>query len=84
MGHTEYLAEAFGVKNFDMMFIAPQVRLTIVTRHVPLKDVPKLITQKAVFNSIVLMARTLKDKFKIKDPKIAVLGLILMPGKAGF
>jgi len=82
-GHTEYLAEAFGVKNFDMMFIARQVRLTIVTRHVPLKDVPTLITPKAVFDSIALMAKTLKDKFKIRDPKIAVLGLNPHAGEGG-
>ena len=84
MGHTEYLAEAFDVKNFDMMFVAAHVRLTIVTRHVPLKDVPKLITQKAVFDSIALMAQTLKDKFKIKNPKIAVLGLNPHAGEGGF
>ena len=83
VGHTEYLAEAFEVKNFDMMFIANDVRLTIVTRHLPLKDVPKLITQKAVFNSIALMAGTLKDKFKIKNPKIAVLGLNPHAGENG-
>ncbi len=82
-GHTEYLARAFNVKNFDMMFIAPHMRLTIVTRHVPLKDVPRLITQKTVFNSIALMAKTLKDKFKIKDPKIAVLGLNPHAGEGG-
>jgi 4-hydroxythreonine-4-phosphate dehydrogenase len=83
LGHTEYLAQAFGVKNFDMMFIAPGVRLTIVTRHVPLKDVPKLVTKKAVFDSIDLMARTLKDSFKIRAPKIAVLGLNPHAGEAG-
>jgi 4-hydroxythreonine-4-phosphate dehydrogenase len=83
VGHTEYLAQAFGVKNFDMMFVAPGVRLTIVTRHVPLKEVPKLITQKAVFNSIALMAATLKERFKIKDPKIAVLGLNPHAGEGG-
>ena len=83
VGHTEYLAEAFEVKNFDMMFVAPKVRLTIVTRHVPLKEVPRLITQKAVFDSIALMAQTLKDKFKIKDPKIAVLGLNPHAGEGG-
>jgi len=83
VGHTEYLAQAFEVKNYDMMFIAPQMRLTIVTRHVPLKDVPKLITQKAVFGSIALMAKTLKDKFKIKDPEIAVLGLNPHAGEGG-
>jgi 4-hydroxythreonine-4-phosphate dehydrogenase len=82
-GHTEYLAQAFGARNFDMMFIARQVRLTIVTRHVPIKDVPALITQKAVFNSIDLMAKTLKDKFKIKTPKIAVLGLNPHAGEGG-
>jgi len=82
-GHTEYLAEAFKVKNFDMMFIAGNMRLTIATRHVPLKDVPRLITQKAVFNSIVLMEKTLKDKFKIKGPKIAVLGLNPHAGEGG-
>jgi len=83
VGHTEYLAQAFEVKKFDMMFIAPQMRLTIVTRHVPLRDVPKLITQKSVFDSIELMARTLKDKFKIRDPKIAVLGLNPHAGEGG-
>ena len=83
VGHTEYLAQAFKVKNFDMMFIADQVRLTIVTRHMPLKKVPGLITQKAVLDSIVLMAKTLKDKFKIKDPKIAVLGLNPHAGENG-
>jgi 4-hydroxythreonine-4-phosphate dehydrogenase len=82
-GHTEYLAEAFGVTHFDMMFIAGRVHLTIVTRHVPLKDVPGLITQKAVFNSIALMATALKDKFKIRDPKIAVLGLNPHAGESG-
>jgi len=83
VGHTEYLAQAFDVKNFDMMFIAPQVRLTIVTRHVPLKDVSRLITPKVVFDSIALMARTLKDDFKIPTPKIAVLGLNPHAGEGG-
>jgi len=82
-GHTDYLAKAFGIKNFDMMFIAPQVRLTIVSRHVPLKDVPKLITQKSVFNSIALMDRTLKGRFKIREPKIAILGLNPHAGEGG-
>ena len=83
VGHTEYLAQAFGVKDFDMMFVAHGLCLTIVTRHVPLKDVPRLITKKAVFDSVVLMARTLTEKFKIKDPKIAVLGLNPHAGEGG-
>ena len=83
VGHTEYLAEAFDVKDFDMMFVAPHMRLTIATRHVPLKEVPGLITQKAVFDSVALMAKTLKDNFRIKRPKIAVLGLNPHAGEGG-
>ncbi len=83
VGHTEYLARAFGVKHFDMMFIAPRVRLTILTRHVPLRDVPKLISVPAVFGSIALMAKTLKERFKIASPKIAVLGLNPHAGEGG-
>ena len=83
VGHTEYLAQAFEVKNFDMMFVAQQVRLTIVTRHVSLKDVPKMITPKAVLGSIALMSETLKEHFKIRDPKIAVLGLNPHAGENG-
>jgi len=82
-GHTEYLAEAFAVKNFDMMFVAGKMCLTIVTRHVPLKDVPRLVTAQSVLESVLLMAGTLKDKFKIKNPEIAVLGLNPHAGENG-
>jgi 4-hydroxythreonine-4-phosphate dehydrogenase len=83
VGHTEYLAEAFGVRNFDMMFIAPDVRLTILTRHVPIRDVPKLITRAAVFKAIDLMAKTLQSRFGIRDPEIALLGLNPHAGEGG-
>lgn len=83
VGHTEYLAQAFDVKHFDMMFIGPDVRLSLVTRHVPVKDVPRLITKKAVLASIELMQETLKSRFKIARPKIAVLGLNPHAGEGG-
>ncbi len=83
VGHTEYLAKSFGVKHFDMMFIADKMRLTIATRHMPLKEVPAAITKRLVLNSIVLMDETLKNKFRIKSPKIAVLGLNPHAGENG-
>ncbi len=82
-GHTEYLAESFNVKNFDMMFVSSDIRLSLVTRHVALKDVSKLITKKAVFSSIELMHRTLKEKFGILRPRIAVWGLNPHAGEFG-
>ncbi|MDE2213617.1 MAG: 4-hydroxythreonine-4-phosphate dehydrogenase PdxA [Candidatus Omnitrophica bacterium] len=83
VGHTEYLAGAFGIRDFDMMFTAGGACLSIVTRHVPLKEVPRLITQKKVFDSIALMDRTLKERFRVRKPKIAVLGLNPHAGEGG-
>jgi len=82
-GHTEYLADAFKVKRFDMMFVRKDVKLSLVTRHVPLKDVSALITKKAVLASIELMHETLKDRFHIRKPRIAVLGLNPHAGEEG-
>lgn len=82
-GHTEYLAEAFGVKDFDMMFIGPNVRLTLATRHVPLKDVPKMITPALVYDCITLMHETLRTRFGMRQPRIAVLGLNPHAGENG-
>ena len=82
-GHTEYLADAFNVKRFDMMFISPKMRLSLVTRHVPLQDVPKMITKESVFASIELMDETLREHFAVKKPKIAVLGLNPHAGENG-
>ncbi len=82
-GHTEYLAEAFGVKRFDMMFDAPGLRVVIVTRHVPISRVPSMVTARAVLDSIVLADAALKKYFKIRSPRIAVLGLNPHAGEAG-
>ncbi len=82
-GHTEYLADAFGVKRFDMMFVTDNVRLSLLTRHVPLKEVPFMITTKAVLASIELMHESLSKQFNIKSPKIAVLGLNPHAGEHG-
>lgn len=83
LGHTEYLADAFGVKKFDMMFVADQLKTAIVTRHVAIKDVPKLITRQKVFDTIALVDRSLRMQFKIKYPRIAVCGLNPHAGEGG-
>lgn len=83
LGHTEYLAESFDVKHFDMMFVSDDLRLSLVTRHVPLKEVSRLITKQSVLASIELMHQTLKEQFKISRPSIAVWGLNPHAGEGG-
>lgn len=82
-GHTEYLAQAFDVTKFDMMFVVDTIRLSLLTRHVPLKAVAAMITKSRVLSCIELMHQTLTHQFKIKNPKIAVLGLNPHAGENG-
>jgi 4-hydroxythreonine-4-phosphate dehydrogenase len=74
-GHTEYLAKVARTKSFAMMFVSKRLKVTLVTMHVPLKKVSRLITQELIFEKIDLTDRFLKTYFKIVKPKIAVCAL---------
>lgn len=74
-GHTEFLAEAAGIKKYAMMFVGTKLKVTLVTIHVPISKVSKLITREQVFEKIQLTAEFLKKRFRIKNPKIGVCAL---------
>ena len=82
-GHTEFLADAFQVKNYDMMFVTKTLRTVIVTRHLALKDVSKALTKDKVFQTIKLANRALKQYFRIKNPRLAVAGINPHAGEGG-
>ncbi len=82
-GHTEFLAHAFHVKNFEMMFVSKALRTIIVTRHIPIQRVSRSITLTKVYNTILLANKSLKEHFKIKRPRIAVWGLNPHAGEGG-
>lgn len=46
LGHTEFFAENLGVKEYTMAFWTPELAIALVTRHIPLKDVPDTISRK--------------------------------------
>ncbi|WP_025209065.1 4-hydroxythreonine-4-phosphate dehydrogenase PdxA [Hippea sp. KM1] len=74
-GHTEILAEKTKVRDFVMMLAAKRFRIALVTTHVALRDVPKLITKERVLKTIRIVNQDLKKWFGIKSPKIAVASL---------
>jgi len=82
-GHTEYLANISNSEDVLMFMVADALRVGVVTGHVPLKDVTKLITKEAVENKLNLMIKSLKRDFLIQKPKIAVLGLNPHAGDRG-
>ncbi len=74
-GHTEYLKSKAGTKEVLMFMIGESLRIGIATGHVPLSQVPGLITVDSLLSKIRLMDQSLRFDFAIRKPRIAVLGL---------
>lgn len=82
-GHTELLADITKSKDVAMMFTAAHFRLTLVTRHIPLADVPKELSVEKIVRTTNLFHKALKNFFKIRAPRIGVAGLNPHAGEAG-
>ena len=82
-GHTEYLASKTGAKEYAMMFVGRRLKVTLVTRHVALKDVGKAISVAAISRTIRLTHKYLKKYFGLKAPRIGVAGLNPHAGEKG-
>jgi 4-hydroxythreonine-4-phosphate dehydrogenase len=85
-GHTEYLAARGHASRWAMMFASPapgSLRLVLTTIHVPLAEVPRLVTPVAVADAIVLCAEALRRDFGLLHPRIAVCGLNPHAGEGG-
>jgi len=74
-GHTEYLADKFGCKDLIMMLINSKFKFSLVTRHIPLKDVSSQITRERLEGNILKTVKGLKDLFLIRQPRIVVCGV---------
>ena len=81
-GHTEILAEKSGTQDFAMMLANDELRVILVTIHVALADVPKLVTRERVLNTIRLADRACRA-YGIAKPRIAVAGLNPHAGEDG-
>jgi 4-hydroxythreonine-4-phosphate dehydrogenase len=82
-GQTEYFAHACDVDEPVMMLNGGGLRVSLVTIHVPLSKVPKLVTRKRVRQVIRLTEHALREDFGIKKPRIAVCGLNPHAGEGG-
>lgn len=82
-GHTEYLADRTGTRRYAMMLAGKDLRVTLVTRHIALKDVPRSISAASVLSAIRITDKYLKRYFGIRHPKICVAGLNPHAGDEG-
>lgn len=83
VGHTEYLANAFGSSKSLMFMVTKEMRVGLVTGHIPLKEVAENVTRHRIKEKLEMMIHSLQSDFGIQRPKIAVLGLNPHAGEDG-
>lgn len=83
-GHTEYLTHLFSASGQSlMMMVSERMRIALVSTHVSLSQVPEMVTEENIMQKLTLLNRTLKDDFRIRRPRIAVLSLNPHAGDGG-
>lgn len=82
-GHTEYLAKLSNVDEALMLMCGEDLRVGVVTGHIPLNSVSSALSEELVLNKIGQMNNSLVKDFMISKPKIGVLGLNPHAGENG-
>lgn len=84
-GQTEFVAERCGVsrENTAMMLAGPSLRTIPITTHIPLRDVPDVISIEMIVNKGRAAARGMARNFGITEPRLAFAGLNPHAGEFG-
>jgi len=82
-GHTEYLTSMFNVQESLMMMVAENLRIGLVTNHLPVSEVAEAITKEKIIEKVDIFYNSLKRDFGIEKPTIAILGLNPHAGDEG-
>jgi len=81
-GHTDYLAKELGGKSL-MFMITDELKVGLLSDHVPVSEVAQLITPERIEEKVALMMQSLREDFGIAKPKIGVLGVNPHTGDQG-
>ncbi len=82
-GHTEYLTENLGSGESLMFLVNEDLRVGLVTNHLPVSEVAAHINKDKIIKKIRMMADSLRIDFGIERPTVAVLGLNPHAGDGG-
>ncbi|HDN25708.1 MAG TPA: 4-hydroxythreonine-4-phosphate dehydrogenase PdxA [Thioploca sp.] len=82
-GHTEFLAAQTGTKQVVMMLATPDLRVALVTTHLPLSQISAAITPARLETIIRILHLDLQTKFGLMAPHILVCGLNPHAGEGG-
>jgi 4-hydroxythreonine-4-phosphate dehydrogenase len=82
-GHTEFLEERCAADKVVMMLATEQLRVALVTTHLPLSAVPAAITTATLQRVTEILHHSLQSQFGCERPRILVLGLNPHAGEGG-
>lgn len=82
-GHTEILQHFYPNSTAQMLFATDYIKLLLLTRHIPVKDIHKSITKELIIENILQLEKTLKINFNSINPTIAICSLNPHAGESG-
>ncbi|MFT4766683.1 MAG: 4-hydroxythreonine-4-phosphate dehydrogenase [Oleispira sp.] len=82
-GHTEYLRDYCGKEEVVMMLATEDLRVALVTTHLPLRNVADAITSELISRVARILHHDLQKFFAIEQPRILVAGLNPHAGEGG-
>ena len=74
-GHTEMLTQELGADESLMFLVTDDLRVGVVTNHIPVSEVAGAVTKQAILKKLAIMDRSLRADFGLQRPVIAVLSL---------
>ena len=82
-GHTQLISHLTDTNEYVMMLSGKSLRVSLVTIHCSLKQVPALLSKDIVYKTIAITARALREDFGVKDARLAVAALNPHAGESG-
>jgi 4-hydroxythreonine-4-phosphate dehydrogenase len=82
-GHTEFFADGANIDKVVMMLATDELRVALVTTHLPLSAVSAAITKQNVTQTLSIINSSFKQQFGKENPRIAVCGLNPHAGENG-
>ena len=73
-GHTEFLAHLTGADDCAMAFVASNLRIVLISTHVPLAEAIRMVERERIVRVVRLTDRELR-RWGIEEPRIAVAAL---------
>lgn len=82
-GHTGYIADKLGVDRYAMVLVSENLRVGLVTEHLPVSEIAQAITVEKIVAKLNILHTALREDFACTKPRIAVLGLNPHAGDGG-